>query len=336
MAENRESAGSSPGANRRRRREQTPEESGPSDLTRAEPNVSKAVMPPKEVTERAPADILAVGNKAAEFIYSTEGSLGYRPFVKDLYTEPTFIELNPANISTAVVKVLHSEIADRLMKKGDVANTDIEQWSLEWSIIMTQSVMLVIYQKLRHLHRLIAIQADRFVTKVNVTGDLEIPVPYAFCVQQLGHVKIADLTKEKWVVPTYPEGISHFGTTPGQGWSHARHSRVVTRMKEIGIACTAVDVKKMKGSTWWLYRQVQVGDSVRLTCPLPEVNFHEDGAILHSLFLGGEETVTVNRIATLTPLGNSNFGLMLQNPSAGIQFCSFRALLEEDESQWPP
>lgn len=336
MADARESAGSSPSADRRKRREQQPDESGPSQFERAEPNVPTANKPPREVTERAPAELIAVGNKATEFIYSTEGSLGYRPFVKDLYTEPTFIELNPERIARAVQFVLESEIRDRLTKKGDITYGDVDQWSQDWAETMTHSVLLVIYQKLRVIHRLIAIQRNRFIAKVNVTGDLEVPVPYAFSVQQLGHVKIADVSKEMLVVPTYPENTLNFGTNPAISWSHAKHNRVVQRLKEIGIACTAIDVKKVKGSTWWLFRQVQTGSSIRLTCPLPEVNFHEDGAVLHSLYLRGEDRVLVNEIANLGPLGNNTYGLMLQNPVSGIQLCSFRALLEEDESQWLP
>ena len=73
----------------------------------------------------APADQFVVGNKATEFIYATEGVLGYKPFFKDLYEDPTFIELNIDNIRSAIALVMVSEIRDRLEKRREVTERDV-------------------------------------------------------------------------------------------------------------------------------------------------------------------------------------------------------------------
>lgn len=336
MADRRESAGSSPSSEQKRRTREESDRPGPSTITEVRTDVPKVPRELKDAVEHAPASEFAVGNKTAEFIYTTEGSLGYKVFVKDIYTKPTFIELNVKNISEAVKSVLNEEIRDRLIKKRDVATSDIELWSDEWSNCLTNSFLMVMYQKVRHINCLVCINSGRFAAKVNVTGDIELPLPFAYCLSELGHVRIADLTKEMLVVPTYPTGIQNFGLLEDTTWSHAKHNRAVRSMKEIDIAFSAVDVKKARGSTWWLYRQVQTGSSVRLTCPLPEVNFHKGGAVLHTLFLQGDGDVTANEIADIGPLGSDTYGMMLQNPPPGIQFCTFRALLSEDNMQWQP
>lgn len=336
MADVPESAGSSPSGSRKTRPHGHAATLKPSlREEEAQPDVSKVPHSVRDAIHDAPTDQYVVGNKTAEFIYATEGVLGYKPFVKDLYTEPTFVELSADNIRNSVARVLLSEIRDRLERKRDVAPSDVREWSEEWADIMANSIMLVFYQKLRNIHKVLAHHSSRFSAKVNVSGDLEIPLPYAYCIQELGHVRIADLTKEMFVVPTYPEGVG-FGTTAMTDWSHAKHNRVVRSMKDIDISFAAVDVRKIKGSTWWLYQQIQIGGSVRLVCPLPEVNFREGGAVLHSLFLTGEAQVIVNEIADLTSIAGKSYGLMLQNPPPGIQYCTFRALCSEDQTQWQP
>nr|CAH2618929.1 putative coat protein [Subalpine fir deltapartitivirus]CAI5384014.1 putative coat protein [Subalpine fir deltapartitivirus] len=335
MAETRESAGSSPTGSKKRREYEQADPSGPSKIQTTRSDVSKVPRSVRDAINDASTDQFVVGNKAAEFIYATEGVLGYKPFVKDLYENPTLIELNIDNIRSSIALVLFSEIRDRLEKRRDVTESDVNKWSDEWATIMTNSTILVIYQKLRIMHKLINVNSSRFAAKVNVTGDLEIPLPYAHCIQELGHVRISDLTKEMFVVPTFPDNVG-FGTASFTDWSHAKHNRVVRSMKDIDISFATVDVRKIRGSTWWLYQQIQTGSSVRLVCPLPEVNFHEGGAVLHSLFLKGESQVIANEIADLNPIQGKTYGLMLQNPPPGIQYCSFRALCSEDQTQWQP
>lgn len=335
MTEVRESAGSSPSGSRKTRPRGQPSQPEPSQFEEARPNVSKVPHSVRDAIHDAPTNEFVVGNKSAEFIYATEGVLGYKPFVKDLYTEPTYVELLSDNIRRSITRVLISEIRDRLERKRDVAPGDVREWSDEWASVMADSIMIVIYQKLRNIHKILAHHSGRFSAKVNVSGDLEIPLPYAYCIQELGHVRIADLTKEMFVVPTYPKGTG-FGLSAAIDWTHAKHNRVVRSMKDIDISFAAVDVRKVKGSTWWLFQQIQIGSSVRLVCPLPEVNFREGGAVLHSLFLTGEAQVIVNEIADLKDIVGQTYGIMLQSPPPGIQYCTFRALCSEDQTQWQP
>jgi hypothetical protein len=83
----------------------------------------------KDAVEHALASEFVVGNKIAEFIYVTKGSLVYKLFIKDLYEKPMIIEFNIVNMRIGMKYVLFEETQDHLMKKRDITTSDVQLWS---------------------------------------------------------------------------------------------------------------------------------------------------------------------------------------------------------------
>lgn len=163
-----------------------------------------------------------------------------------------------------------------------------------------------------------------------ITSDLMIPSPFAFSIQQLGYVDVDDLNILLKVVPYFPSDGHTFGVPNGFTWNNDEYIHAVEYARRLGMHFSIVYPKVKCGSAWWLFKQEFSEGIFKLQCPLPETNFTETMAVIHTLFLSGTQPNMTNAIADLTPLGTDNYGYMLFNPHIGINIDSYGAFSNQN------
>nr|CAH2618946.1 putative coat protein [Japanese plum-yew deltapartitivirus]CAI5383960.1 putative coat protein [Japanese plum-yew deltapartitivirus] len=292
-------------------------------------------MPPAELTafEQISTDEVEVGNTRYNFVQQTEGYVGHRFSREKLEKTPTYINIDVVNIQTAIGETLTGEFSRLLRAKGVLDSNELLQRAAVLADWMVNGASLLIFLKLQEIHFTDWTQYRKFAEGPRIVQEIEIPLPYALCIQQLGTVKINSMTTEMTVIPTYPTNVTDFFLTD-TNWNAAEHAENVAYVKALGVPCSTVNLSTKIGSAWWLMRQETVDGTVRISCPLPESNFTEAGTVMNSMFLTGRGDPVINKIADLTPLGIKNYGIMLQNPRRGIQVAAFHALCGSDDNFW--
>nr|CAH2618759.1 putative coat protein [Port Orford cedar deltapartitivirus]CAI5383893.1 putative coat protein [Port Orford cedar deltapartitivirus] len=328
------SSGSSPSERDKRVSDQHLNASGASKLISTRTEYPKLPRGVRSSFAQPATEEVEVGNKRYDFIQMNEGFVGHKFRRTATAEQPTYVEIDVDVIATCMKEIFKHETTRILKNKGVLSTSEIQRRVNSMSDTIINGCRLMIYLKMQELHFTLLDEYDKFAESYRVKDNFELPLPYALCIQQLGLVKIASLTEELHLAPTVRTQPTRFMIEPGSSWSLSEHNEYVDYMKSLGMRFAQVNPKVKMGSTWWLYRQRQIDGILCLACPLPESNFTESGAVIHSMFFDNIEDPTGHEIADLSPIGNKFYGMMMRNPRCGIQLSSFRALCNEEHSIW--
>jgi hypothetical protein len=156
---------------------------------------------------------------------------------------------------------------------------------------------------------------------------LEVPLPFAIAISQLGAVEINSMPERTIALPAISVAeAAHFMIPQNQCFKAFDYAQAVKFAKSLGIEFSTVDLNMKTGSAWWLLRGEITEEVFYLSLPLPESNFNEDNAILHSMFCLNPDRSFGTTLFTLGELDAGTYGYILRNPHKGMNANSFFAL----------
>ncbi|CDO45229.2 Coat Protein [Arhar cryptic virus-I] len=282
-------------------------------------------------------DIPAAGNQNYIIELKEKGILQHR-FPRDRIStvcEP--IPMNMQNLFTGALITIRASLTRLLQLKTQLGDEDYET---RLDVVATNLAIgcnLVTFMKLR------ALALTDVETRHNADGlrrpraiaDVPIPTAFAFAIQQLGIVNIADLTHELKFVPCLPQPGYQFGLPQTLTWNPNAYQQAVEYARSLGMRFSIVDTTVKEGTAWWLFEQSYNENVFELMCPYPESNFTEMMALAHSLYLAGDEADPSNTLLNVEDMPHGgNYGIMMQFPHLGIHLSSFEALSEAASDIW--
>lgn len=296
----------------------------------------KPTEPPSLERAFAQLDVpnASVGNVDFTAELKDEGKLGLFLTRDRARRDPIAVELNVANYFDGIYTTIHDSTVHLLQTKSELNDADINLRINQVSEQLTIGACLMTYLKLRSLVYLEF--PDRYdsahLRRPRAITELPVVAPFAFAIQQLGAVNIANLLTEARYVPVFPTAGHTYGVPTGHTWNPNQYAQAVEYARKIGLHFSIVDTKQKSGTAWWLLRQVYAEEVFELKLPFPEVNYTSSMALTHALFLHGSEPDPSNTIFDLTPCGTADYGYILRDPHLGINVTVFETV---DESAQP-
>ncbi|TXG56362.1 hypothetical protein EZV62_017675 [Acer yangbiense] len=179
--------------------------------------------------------------------------------------EPTAVELNVADYFNAIQNTLNGVLNRLFEKRSQLPGETITITNrIETSATtLTCGCCLMTCMKL---------------TNHKPLGNLRsIPIPsgFAFAIQQLGIVNVADSPQERIFIPCFPNTVHINGVPNAQAhlWNPNAYAQAIEYATTLGLHFAAVDLRNKYGSAWWLFRQTYEEEIFELECSIPEVNF---------------------------------------------------------------
>lgn len=273
---------------------------------------------------------VSVGN--VDFIaeLKDEGKLGlFLPRDRARRT-PTTITMDVDHYYIGIYQTICESMLHLLQSKTEFNDADAvtriettaQQLAIGCCLTTYYKLRALIYVELPHLYNAANLKRPRAI------NDLPVVAPFAFAIQQLGAVNIANLHNEARFIPVLPDDGHTYGIPAPMTWNPNRYAQAVEYARNFGLHFNVVDLKQKSGTAWWLLRQVYSEHIFELKLPFPEVNFSSAMALTHTLFLRGTEDDPSNTIFDLNPCGNSDFGYILRDPHHGINVTTFETLDE--------
>ncbi|ABC73696.1 putative coat protein [Fragaria chiloensis cryptic virus] len=243
---------------------------------------------------------------------------------------PTPVTLRPLTYFQSIERTISQSMFHLLQTKTEFNNDDAIQRINTIAEQLAIGACLATHMKLRALIHLDF--PDRYnigsLKRPKTITDLPVVAPFAFAIQQLGYVNIANLTEERRYVPVLPETGHTFGIPTGHNWNPNLYAQAVDYARKFGLHFNVVDYTKKQGTAWWLLRQHFEDGIFELQLPLPEVNFTSSMALTLSLFLNAEEVNATSEIFDLTPVGADIYGYIMREPHLGINVSTFEVIDE--------
>ncbi|GER36771.1 pheophorbide a oxygenase family protein [Striga asiatica] len=200
--------------------------------------------------------------------------------------------------------------------------------------IIVNACMTAVYLKLHNIHKSFQTHSTRFATPPSYTEDLELPLPFADAISQLGVFTPSGLTKNIFCVPVYPEGTENEGRS-SEIWHNYDYENVMPCLRTLGIKLKSVDTKSEVGSAWWTFRHEHVYGHFDLRCIFSPVNYSDHACLLASMFIPHENPD--NDASSLIVFHNDdvpNYPCRLREIPPGFQLRAFSALCHGPREEW--
>ncbi|XP_073018254.1 uncharacterized protein [Primulina eburnea] len=190
-----------------------------------------------------------------------------------------------------------------------------------------------IYAKLRSIFKAYGKHASRYASAPAYTKDVELPLPFALAIQELGVFETCSLLTNFVYAPTYPEGVEHEGRKKS-AYPHAEYLSYLPTLKELGIPCKSIDPRVKTGSSWWTYKVKNFHDTHDLICTLPPSLYSDLSAIIRSVFLIPKLESNECKDVVQPPADAKDYGTRLKDVIPGSAVRSFLALCHGPEEEW--
>jgi hypothetical protein len=290
----------------------------------------KPTEPPNYDQAFAQLDVpnTSVGNPDFTAELKDEGKLGLFLTRDRARRAPVAVTMNVTNYHSGMVRTIRDSMIHLLQSKTEFNDADIEERIANVAEQLANGACVTTYLKLRALIyiELPDLYDIAYLKRPKAITDLPVVAPFAFAIQQLGAVNIANLDREARYVPVLPDTGHAFGVPTGYSWNPNKYAQAVDYARKIGLHFNVVDLKQKSGTAWWLLRQHYEEEIFELKLPFPEVNFTSAMAVTHTLFLRGHEDNPSNGIFNLTPCGNDDYGYILRDPHFGINVSTFETI----------
>lgn len=293
----------------------------------------RPAVPPRQADRYAVRrEDTPVGNPKLLFALKIENRLGVFYDRANTTWIPSPIRVLTTNIRAAVTYVLTDVLNDLVRYKREQEASTAEFNVNAIVPELANGVMIALYRKLRLVNRLDERLADRYRQLPKVPEPFKIPQPYALAIEHFGRFKASGLPSEVYYTPTVDADLVNFGCTDAaHPWSPINYSRAVSNASKLGLQFSTADLTVKMGSSWWLYRSVNVNNNIRLECPLPEENFTESTAVVACLFCADEAGNPHNPIINNADIGNQIFGSMARNLPAEYAVNCYYAIAPQAE-----
>lgn len=283
------------------------------------------------------SDQSSVGNPALTIELKEHGMSGYFYPRDRVISQAEAFEINPDNLFQGIYATIYSALDRLFQQKTELGDAQYQNRIVQSSAALAGGCCLTAYLKVRPL-RFTEDPSEidlNSLERPRAEQNLPIPTAYAFAIQQLGLVRIVDLSTDLRVYPRFPDTGHNYGIPSAQPWNPNQYARAVEYARSLGLKFNIVDLKEKTGTAWWLLKQTFEKSKFSLKCTYPETNFTNQMAITHCLFLLGERPDPTNAIIKLSDSTTTgDYGSMLRRPHDGINVSAFEALSDIAPEVW--
>nr|CAH2618750.1 putative coat protein 2 [Conifer deltapartitivirus]CAI5383871.1 putative coat protein 2 [Conifer deltapartitivirus] len=238
--------------------------------------------------------------------------------------DATHIELDVKEFRKAVKHVMKSFLIRMFLEQNRLSNLEIQAEISTLVPLIVDSTMNAVYARLRAIHKQEGEHATRFNAPPTYTKDIELPLPIADAVQQLGPFEVKDVKKKYLIYPVYPANTLNEGRKR-QVYSSRKYVSITSTLKELKIPMKSVVTQARSGSAWWTYKVVQNCGLQDLVCTLPPCHYTMHSANLRGVFLSDSNPVKDYQIINLSKL-TDDYGTMLRECGNGYNVRAMSAL----------
>ncbi|CDO45228.1 Coat Protein [Arhar cryptic virus-I] len=241
-------------------------------------------------------------------------------------------DLNVSYFRTAITDVMSRVLKIRYQSNGSMRQTEIDTEIATFVPHIVNVCMSALYAKLRSLNKSYGRHGTRYATAPVYTKDIEIPLPLALAIQELGSFQTQNLENNVIMIPTYPEGVQHEGRTAAE-FPVAEYLSYVPTLLDLKIPLKSVDARIKTGSAWWTYKLEVIHYTADFICTIPRSLYSDMTALLRTLFLSGSLEQPPEDLVVF-PEDQATFGTLLNCLSAGFNARTFLALIGGPKEEW--
>lgn len=259
--------------------------------------------------------------------------LGYYPNLANKHLAFTTFDLQVAEIRRCFTDVLTKALTVRYFDRSNLRQAEIDDEMTRIVPLTVRACMCAIYAKLRAIHRQHGRLSNRYPTPPHYNKDIELPLPLAVAIQELGMFQTTNLTQNLILAPTYPEATPYEGRDQDL-FNITDYISYIPTYKDLGIPVKSVDTNIKKGSSWWTYRVHNAHGTTDLQCLMPPTNYSELAVTLRMLFLATEaDADTCVDIVDWAP-DLVDYGTHLRETPPNSNVRAFLALCHGPKEEW--
>nr|CAH2618751.1 putative coat protein 2 [Conifer deltapartitivirus]CAI5383951.1 putative coat protein 2 [Conifer deltapartitivirus] len=251
-------------------------------------------------------------------------SLGFTLIPGSRPLDATHIELNVKEFRKAIKHVMTSFLERMFLEQNRLSQAEIQAETSTLVPLIVDSTMNAVYARMRVIHKQEGEHAGRFTAPPTYTKDIELPLPLADAVQQLGPFEVKDIKKKYLIYPVYPAGTLNEGRKH-QVYSARKYVSITSILKELKVPMKSVVTQARSGSAWWTYKVIQNNDLQDLVCTLPPCHYTMHSANLRGVFLSDAKPDRVYQIISFDRL-TDDYGTMLRECGDGYNIRAMSAL----------
>lgn len=210
-----------------------------------------------------------------------QGVLGYR---RSSEPKTQILELNCTELRGCMLTTLTHCLKIAYCEKGSVRESCIESEMAKIVPVTVDVCMTALYAKLRSIHQFFGPLPVQYSTAPSYIEDVELPLPYALAIQDLGMFEKSCLQQNLIMVPTFPPGTEHEGRA-NEAYNVFDYMLYVPVLKELGFRFKSIDSSVKAGSPWWTYKVMTVYGTADLACTLPPSLYPNYSVTLRMLFV---------------------------------------------------
>ncbi|DAZ87290.1 TPA_asm: coat protein [Arceuthobium sichuanense virus 5] len=321
--------------------------SKPSEATSSSTAVSQALtrIPPSSsvpVPHAAPAaelipqkiDRLAiVVNPNCLKAMKDAGFLGFTRPDAQFSLDPRFYSFDVPTLRSRFSEVINAYLLTKVRELGRFTASQAAAHVNRVSLLVADACMSALYAKLRTIHKQYGTYASRFTTPPSYSKEIELPLPFADAIQNVGVFETRCMSVNYLMIPVLPEGTKHEGRSQEE-WHVYQYEAYIPLLKECGVTVKSVDTRVKAGSAWWTLRPRYVLETYDLECILPFLHYSDHSVTTASMFL--VKSTDVNSASPIIAFKDDdlNHGVRFREIPEGFQIRSFAALCRAPREEW--
>lgn len=157
------------------------------------------------------------------------------------------------NIRSALTALVKNYLTVKLYQCEVMSDALVDAEVNTMTPIIVNACFAALYAKLRTIHKHVHTYANRFQPPPTYTRDIELPLPLADAIQNLGVFTPSGIVQKYLCIPVYPENVLNEDRST-QIWEAYRYESDVPQLKSLGIPVKSVDTRLKIGSPWWTFK----------------------------------------------------------------------------------
>lgn len=267
----------------------------PKDSKKSKDDPPPEIDPPEPEAEPETENISVLFNRLvgqanpeyAQSMRDTE-ELGYSRSTANRLLGTTTYELIPATIRARIVDTLTVSLTWLYREHGNVSANTAPTRAAADAVLIADGCMSALYARLRTIHKSYAINPQRFNSAPLFPKEVELPLPLAIAIEQIGIFDTEDVVTKARIVPTFPENIQNEGRSAAT-WNLSQYLSVQAFLKNLNIPFKKVNVMNKTGTPWWTFKAIYNHGVYDLQCIFPPQMYTALAVTLRILFLARDD-----------------------------------------------
>lgn len=219
--------------------------------------------------------------------------LGFERLPNSRVPTPRYYTLNLNAFRGAILNTASRYLRLRLTEPNILTKEAIDEKMDKMVPLIVNACVSALYAKLYAIHQAFNTYTNRFLTTPTYHDGMELPLPFADAIANIGVYTPGGSVDLYNLVPVYPENIHNEGRIVKDGDDDDDgkydYEWCMNVMKDLGVPLKCVDTEVKSGSPWWTMRPVQFREEVDFQCVFSASNYSDDAVLTAVMFLYKDE-----------------------------------------------